>query len=205
MASRVAVVDYGRGNVHSVIKALLYLGARAELVGAPEMLERFDEAVVPGVGAFADAMARLDRTGMAGALRSFAASQRPLLGICLGMQVLLSTGREGGVTPGLDIIPGTVEPLPGGDRKLPHIGFNSVRWDRPSALGRGIPSETHFYFVHSYAAFCADQRDRLGSTEYGLLFAAAIERGNVLGTQFHPEKSGQAGLALLANFVAMGG
>lgn len=200
----VAVVDYGRGNLHSVIKALRHIGARPELVTQPAELDRFDRLVVPGVGAFADAMARLGRQEMTGPILSLAARGRPVLGICLGMQILLSSGSEGGDTAGLGLIPGSVRPLHGHGLKVPHVGFNSVRWERRSGLTRGIPSGTHFYFVHSYAAFPAAAGDWLGSTDYGLRFAAAAGRANVYGTQFHPEKSGQAGLVLLANFLSLG-
>lgn len=188
-----------------MIKALRHIGAAAELVGEPGLLDRFDCAVLPGVGAYADAMARLEGSGMTGPLLSYAASGRPLLGICLGMQVLLDSGSEGGCCRGLALIPGVVDGLNGHGLKVPHVGFNAVRWERESPLTRGIPSGTYFYFVHSYAGFPAFAGDWLGSTDYGVRFASATGRGSVFGTQFHPEKSGPAGLALLENFVSMGG
>jgi glutamine amidotransferase len=203
---RIAVVDYGRGNVHSVIKALRHIGARAELVGEPAQLGRYDCAVLPGVGAFPDAMARLNESAMAGPVVAFAAGGRPLLGICLGMQVLLSSGKEGRPTGGLGLVPGSVDGLHGRGQglKVPHVGFNSVHWKNHCALTRGIPSGTYYYFVHSYAAFPSSEADWIGTTLYGARFASVIGRGNVFGTQFHPEKSGEAGLALLENFASLG-
>lgn len=206
---RVAVVDYGRGNIHSISKALLHIGYRSELVSEPDSLLRFPSAVIPGVGAYSDAMSRLVSTGMAKALIEYAGCGRPLLGICLGMQVLLSWGAEGGFSHGLDLIPGNVEPvLPSQAHnylKLPHMGWNVVDICKTSPLLAGVPSGTRFYFIHSYAVFPKQTSHWLASTTYGRTFASVVQCRNVYGTQFHPEKSGPAGLAVLSNFVGLTG
>lgn len=210
MAMPVAVIDYGRGNIHSVAKALSHIGYQAELVSSPDLLLRFPSAIIPGVGAYSDAMSRLVSTGMDEALIEYAGTGRPLLGICLGMQVLLSGGAEGGFSLGLNLIPGNVEPvfldLPACDHlKLPHMGWNTVDFCRSSPLLTGVPSGTRFFFVHSYAALPEQSNHWLASTTYGRTFASAVQKGNVYGTQFHPEKSGPAGLSVLRNFVGLTG
>lgn len=151
-------------------------------------------------------MSALRRSGLYGAVRGYADGGRPLLGICLGMQVLLETGTEGGSEPGLGLLPGEVRRLVAPGRKIPHVGWNSVLYvGPPSPLMAGIPDRSHFYFVHSYGAFPDDPAHWIAATEYGERFAAVIGRGAVWGTQFHPEKSGAAGLALLRNFLRLEG
>lgn len=200
----IGVVDYGRGNLHSVLKALGHVGATAGVVESPERLWDCAAAVVPGVGAFGDAMERLCSTGMDAALREFARDGRPMLGICLGMQVMLSSGSEGGAVDGLGLIEGTVRRLRTGPSvKIPHTGWNEVRFQASSDLTRGIPDGSHFYFVHSYAAFPEHGPNSLATTTHGVTFSSIVGRDNVLGVQFHPEKSGRVGLRLLANFVSM--
>lgn len=202
---RVAIVDYGRGNIHSVAKALAHLGCRPEVVTRPEELVSYGPVVLPGVGAFADAFDTLTASGMAGALRDHATAGRPLLGICLGLQLLMQTGTEGGTSPGLGLIPGEVRRLEAPGRKIPHTSWNSVTFTQPSPLSAGLGTGADFYFVHSYAAFPAERRHWLGETDYGQTFAAIAGAGLTLGTQFHPEKSGSVGLRLLHNFVRIAG
>lgn len=194
---RVAVLDYGMGNLRSVAKAVDHGGGQpvttsdlTEAIGA-------DAMVVPGVGAFAACMAGLRENGLDTAVETFARSGRPLLGVCLGMQVLFEHSEEGDAG-GLGILRGNVIRL-SGDVKVPHMGWNDVRWTRPHPLSAGLDGG-QFYFVHSYA--CVPEEDvSVGETEYGIRFAAAVGRDNVFGTQFHPEKSGTAGLEIYRNLV----
>ncbi len=201
------MVDYGMGNLRSVRKALDFLGFPSRLVRGPEELDGVAGVVVPGVGAFPDAMARLERNGMARAVADAAARGVPLLGICLGMQLLFAWSDEGAGAAGLGLLPGRVVRLEGGDGlKVPHMGWNTAEWEAGFPLCSGLTPPAYFYFVHSY---CVPAETALppGSwwavCRHGRPFLAAVQRGNVMGTQFHPEKSGRAGLALLANFGAM--
>lgn len=201
----VAIIDYGLGNLHSVAKALAHLGADPVLVPRPEDLDRYGRAILPGVGAFGAGMDRLERTGLAAAIRAHAAADKPLLGICLGMQVLFEVGQEGGRRPGLALLPGEVGPMVAPGLKVPHVGWNTVRLTQASPLTAALADGGHFYFVHSFAAHAAAAADLLGETTYGEPFAAIVRRGSVAGAQFHPEKSGRAGLTLLGNFLAWDG
>lgn len=161
--------------------------------------------ILPGVGAFGDAMARLTAAGFTSAIPGFVARGGLLLGICLGMQVLLSEGEEGGIMPGLGLIPGRVRQLEAPGLKVPHVGWNNVTLRSRNPLFAGLRQDEHFYFVHSYAAFPEHDEDRLGVTSHGEPFASVVARRNLFGTQFHPEKSGAAGLTLLHNFLALSG
>jgi len=202
----IAIIDYGRGNIFSVANALRHLGATPRLVSDPQELARYSHAILPGVGSFGDAMRRLEATGMADAIPAFVATDRPLLGICLGMQVLLTDGDEGGLRPGLGLIDGRVRQLAAPGLKIPHVGWNTVDFAPAAApLVTGLSRSEHFYFVHSYAAFPAGPAAWQGVCCYGERFAAVVGSANLWGTQFHPEKSGRAGLALLANFLALPG
>jgi glutamine amidotransferase len=197
--ARVAVLDYGMGNLRSVAKAIERVGGGAEITGEPGEVMAADALVVPGVGAFGACMANLRQAGLDLAIHRFHAGGRPLLGVCLGMQVLFDVGTEGGRHHGLGMLPGTVVRLPDGV-KLPHMGWNEVTWVRDHPLVAGIPSGTRFYFVHSYA--CQPQGDvSVGETEYGVRFPAAVARDNLFATQFHPEKSGDPGLEIYRNLV----
>jgi len=202
---KVAVIDYGRGNIHSVCKAVTQLGAEPVIAAEPTAVSGQGIAILPGTGAFSDAMTGLAARGLDTAVRGFAAQGKPLLGICLGMQALMTQGDEGGTRAGLGWIPGTTRLLRAGGRKLPHTGWNSVEFLRGSDLTAGIPSQTYFYFAHSYAVVPEDGFDVIGLTCYGERFAAMIGRGRIWGVQFHPEKSGRQGLRLLANFLSLGG
>ncbi len=196
--TRVAIVDYGMGNLPSVARAVERVGGEAVVTADPADIAAADALVVPGVGAFAACVANLRATGLDREIRRFAATGRLTLGVCLGMQVLFDHGEEGDAD-GLGLMPGDVVRLPGGV-KVPHMGWNEVRWERDHPLVAGIPSGTRFYFVHSYV--CRPSAgDTVGTAEHGTRFAAAAARGALFGTQFHPEKSGDQGLELYRNLV----
>ncbi len=202
--TRIAVVDYGMGNRRSVQKALEHVGADAVISRDHAALRAADGLVVPGVGAFPVAMRNLGELGLSELIREHAAAGRPLLGICLGMQVLFDSSQELGVSAGLGLIGGEVRGLATGGLRIPHIGWNEVRFTRSSPLFEGLPEGgCPFYHVHSLAAHPRSESDVLASCEYGERFATAVGRGSVLGVQFHPEKSSIHGLRLLANFVAL--
>jgi glutamine amidotransferase len=205
--SAIGVVDYGMGNLRSVSKALESLGFPTLVSGDPEALSSCRGIVFPGVGAFRDCMGNVVRQGLLPFLRDCLVSDRPFLGICVGMQLLFSGSEEFGRHEGIGFFPGNVVRFPGdmpaGDGsvlKVPHMGWNEVEVvGDPPAL-RGIPSGTYFYFVHSYYAAPEDPGDVVCRSTYGVPFAAAVGRGNRLAVQFHPEKSQAAGLRLLGNF-----
>jgi glutamine amidotransferase len=198
---RLGLVDYGMGNRRSMQKSLERAGATVVLSGDHDALRATDGLVVPGVGAFAAAMRALADTGLDELVRDRAAAGVPVLGACLGMQLLFEHGAEHGGADGLGLLPGEVVPLDARGLKLPHIGWNEVRWTRPSALSEGLPDPAPFYHVHSFVPVPAEDDIALGTSDYGSEFASVVGRGNVYGTQFHPEKSSRDGIALLANFV----
>jgi glutamine amidotransferase len=200
-APRVAVVDYGMGNRRSVEKAIERAGARVEVTADHAAIRAAAGVVVPGVGAFPRAMEHLRALGLDAVVRDRAAAGVPVLGICLGMQLLFDASEELGGDTGLGLIPGTVARLPTGGERLPHIGWNLVRWERPSRLVAGLPGEAAFYHVHTYAPVPADPGHVLGTAEYGSRFVTAVARDTVAGVQFHPEKSSTHGLRLLGAFV----
>jgi glutamine amidotransferase len=196
------LVDYGMGNRRSMEKSLERAGATVVLTGDHEALRAADGLVVPGVGAFARAMASLNALGLTELIRERAAAGVPVLGACLGMQLLFEHSSEFGETEGLGLLPGEIVPLDARGLKLPHIGWNNVRWSRPSPLSEGLPDPAPFYHVHSFVpGVDLDSEIALGISDYGSEFASVVGRGNVFGTQFHPEKSSRDGIALLANFV----
>ncbi len=199
---RILVLDYGMGNLRSVEKALEHVGARATIGASPEEIRDADGLILPGVGAFPRAMERIRATGLDELLAERAAAGTPILGICLGMQLLFERSEELGGAEGLGLLPGAVTLLDAPGLKVPNIGWAPVRWERESRLADGIETETPFYLVHSFVARPAAE-DLLGSAEYGERFACAVERANVFGVQFHPEKSSTAGLSLLANFAGI--
>jgi glutamine amidotransferase len=202
-APTVAVLDYGMGNRRSVEKALEHVGARARITSDPADLRAADGLVVPGVGAFPKAMDNLRELGLDELIAERLAAGAPVLGICLGMQLLFDSSVERGGAAGLGLLPGTVTQLQPGDGKLPHIGWNLVRLQRESALTEGLPRECAFYHVHSFAPRPSEASDVLGTSEYGEVFVSAVDRDPVFGVQFHPEKSSAHGLALLRNFAAV--
>ena len=225
----IAVIDYGRGNLGSVEKAFRRVGSPAVITQDPRVVDDAQAVVLPGDGAFHDAMSNLDRLGLLPSLRRALDGRRPFLGICLGYQLLFSTSEEFGEGRGLDVVPGAVRRLPGG-QKIPHMGWNQVEHAGDLALFDGIPSRARFYFVHSFYPVLAGS-SRLASTEgglsrergapearsgarlpaslrvawcdYGVRFAAAIEVGRIHATQFHPEKSQSWGIRMLENFAAI--
>ncbi len=194
------VLDYGAGNLRSVVRALEVGGARPVVLGDPEALLRADALVFPGVGAAGSAMGRLREGGLDEAIREFYRSGRPILGVCLGLQLLFDLSEEDGGTPGLGLIPGRVRRFPDG-LKVPHMGWNQVRRRKDHPILAGIPDGAYFYFVHSYYAEPADPAVVVGTTDYGVDFASVVARENLVATQFHPEKSGRWGLAVYANFL----
>ena len=204
MSSRIAILDYGMGNLRSAEKALARVGAEAERITDPAAAEGADGLVLPGVGAFPEAMRRLRSTGFDRLTREWAGDGRPILGICLGMQLLFESSTEGEGAPGLALLEGEVTELDAPGLKVPHMGWEPVQWERPS---RSIPAligeeQTPYYFVHSFAARPRDPEVVVGTAEWGERFAAVVERDSILGAQFHPEKSSAAGLELLAGFAA---
>lgn len=199
--ARIGLVDYGMGNRRSMQKSLERAGATVVLTGDHDELRRADGLVVPGVGAFPAAMRALADLGLDALLRERAIAGVPVLGACLGMQVLFEHGAEHGGCDGLGLLPGEVVPLDARGLKLPHIGWNAVRWTRPSALSEGLPDPAPFYHVHSFVPVPSQDDVALGISDYGVQFASVVGRGTVFGTQFHPEKSSRDGIALLANFV----
>ena len=198
----IAVVDYGMGNRRSVEKALEHIGARASVSSDPAQLRAAAGLVVPGVGAFPRAMNNLRERGLDELLRELVAAGTPVLGVCLGMQLAFDSSTEQGGVAGLGIIAGEVRALEVGRLKLPHIGWNEVRFSNPrSPLVADLPDMCAFYHVHSFAPVPAHEQDILGTAEYGSQFVSAVEHGSFYGVQFHPEKSSAAGLRLLANFA----
>jgi glutamine amidotransferase len=199
------IVDYGMGNLRSVQKAFEHIGDPAEICSSPTALASASRIVLPGVGAFRDAIAALHQHDLVNVLRDYIAADRPFLGICLGMQLLFSTSLEDGHHQGLDIIPGTVRrfQLPP-EFKIPHMGWNQLSTPRtpPQPLFNQLPENPWFYFVHSYHCVPQDDSWVAASTHYGSPFVSAVARSNVMAVQFHPEKSQSAGLQLLRNFVS---
>lgn len=198
------IVDYGAGNLRSVAKAFERLGAVPVVSNRRREVERASMLVLPGVGAAADTMASLERLGLVGPLRAYVASGRPFFGVCLGLQVLLDGSEEGGWQPCLGLVPGTVRRLKT-SLKVPHMGWNQVRQRVRHPLFDDVPDGANFYFVHSYYADPSDRSVIAADTEYGIGFPSVLVRDNVVATQFHPEKSGEVGLRLYANFLRWGG
>jgi len=210
----VTIVDYGMGNVLSVCRAIERCGAVAKLTGSPQEVAAANRLVLPGVGAFPDCVTALERRGLVGPILSFVATGRPFLGICVGMQILFEFGEEFGGHSGLGLIPGRVAQIAtgaaqGGTRKIPHIGWTPIApppaagadWWAGSILA-GTAPQTPFYFVHSFTAITSDGAHCLATADYqGAMVTAAVRHDNVTGTQFHPEKSGPAGLRVIASFT----
>ncbi|OXM14726.1 imidazole glycerol phosphate synthase subunit HisH [Paenibacillus herberti] len=197
----IAIIDYGLGNLHSVSKAVERLGFEVVVTSDKAEILRADGAMLPGVGAFGDAMDFLRESGMDEATRAFAASGKPLLGICLGMQLLFSEGEEHGNHQGLGLLPGRIVRFQG-DYKIPHMGWNRLEFRRESPLVAGL-EEGHVYFVHSYHALPEQQSDLIAVADYHQPVTAIVGRANVMGMQFHPEKSGELGMQLLRNFLEL--
>lgn len=200
----VTIVDYGMGNLRSVQKAFERLGLRAEITDCPERVLNAERLVVPGVGAFGDAICELERRNLVKPILRFIESGRPFLGICLGLQLLFEKSYENGIHKGLGILRGDVVRFElSSEYSIPHMGWNQVRQECPNPLMREIPDESFFYFVHSYYVVPADPEVVAGTTEYGFRFCSMIRQDNVFATQFHPEKSQSLGLKLLRNFAEL--
>ena len=195
----IAIADYGMGNRRSLEKALAHVGAESTITADHDEIRAADKVILPGVGAFPEAMRNLKRTGLGEVLKERAEAGVPLLGICLGMQLLFESTTEHEGAEGLGILPGAVTALRA--PRVPHIGWNLVEFERDSALTEGFDGAAAFYHVHSYACRPTEERDVVGWSEYGERFASVVERDNVMGAQFHPEKSSRDGLRLLANFA----
>lgn len=195
----IGIIDYGRGNLRSVEKALEKVGYVGKILSSPEEMRSMDGVILPGVGAFADAMEALNMGGWIESINEFAHSGRPFLGICLGMQVLFEIGEEHGEHAGLGLLEGRVVKFPPGG-KIPHMGWNSLSIVKSSRLLEGIPDESYFYFVHSYYAQPSMKNHVIATSDYGIVFPAVVGKDNIWGAQFHPEKSSPWGLKILTNF-----
>ncbi|MFZ2301364.1 MAG: imidazole glycerol phosphate synthase subunit HisH [Gallionella sp.] len=201
---KVAIVNYGMGNLASVRRAFEDIGADAYIANHPDDLDKADRVVLPGVGAFAEGMRYLREGGWVEVLQDVVIRQRrPMMGICLGMQMLASVGHEGGLTGGLGFIPGEIKRLDmlGCKLRIPHVGWNEVEYKTSDALFREIPDLSDFYFVHSFVFESENDKHLMATTRYGCTFAAVVKKDNVYGCQFHPEKSSKAGRQLLKNFM----
>jgi len=198
----IAIIDYGAGNLGSVANAIARLGYESVVTSKPDDLLNAEAVVLPGVGAAGDTMACLDKLGLVETVRRLIDENRPLLAICVGLQIMFTGTEEGGWHSCLNVIPGVVRRLPEG-LKIPHMGWNQVRQRFKHPFFEGIPDETNFYFVHSYYAEPEDNSVVAGTTEYGVSIGSVVIKDNLVATQFHPEKSGRWGLKMYANFFDM--
>ncbi|NQU74998.1 MAG: imidazole glycerol phosphate synthase subunit HisH [Planctomycetes bacterium] len=205
----IAIVDYGMGNLRSVAKAIELIGGRAKIVDTAEEILSAQKLILPGVGAFGDAMENLRRLGLIEPIKLAIAEGRPFLGICLGLQLLFGVGHEDGRHAGLDVLGGAVvrfdfSSVAGGEGlAIPHMGWNTIHWQRDCPLFRGLESGVYVYFVHSYHVVPEQADIEATSTRYGYAFTSSIWSGNMFATQFHPEKSQSVGLKMMANFVGL--
>jgi imidazole glycerol-phosphate synthase subunit HisH len=197
----IALIDYGIGNLRSVEKALLTVGCQVSLTSQTSEILSADKVVLPGVGAFGDGMQGLRQRGLVEAIEAVVEARKPLLGICLGMQLLFEVSYELGVHPGLGLLPGEVRRFESNDLKVPQTGWNQIRPRRESRLLNGLAPNSYAYFNHSYYCQPADPGDILASSEYGVDYASVVGRDGLYGVQFHPEKSQAVGLQILRNFV----
>ncbi len=201
-----AIIDYDAGNIKSVEKALLYLGEEAVITRDRKVIREADHVILPGVGAFGSAMEKLRSYGLEEVIREVIGEEIPFLGICLGLQLLFESSEESPGVKGLGILPGRILRLPEEEGlKIPHIGWNSLKFPNRGRLFQGISEDAYVYFVHSYYLQAADEKIVTASSEYGALIHASVEKGNVFACQFHPEKSSQVGLTILRNFMNSGG
>lgn len=204
----VAIIDYDAGNIKSVEKAFEYLGAETVVTRDPKEIYRADRVVLPGVGAFADAMKRIDQYGIRESIREVVDKEIPFLGICLGLQLLFDSSEELGGAEGLGILRGKVQLIPSTDKegnayKVPQIGWNSLKFPREGKLFKNLPEDPYVYFVHSYYLNAADKGIVTATTDYSVTIDASVESGNVFACQFHPEKSADVGMQILKNFLAV--
>lgn len=201
----IAIIDYGVGNLRSVEKALQYVGGEAKITSVASEILSADKVVLPGVGAFEEAMDKMKEAELLEVVKAVIAEDRPFLGICLGMQMLFDYSEEGNeCAKGLGVFSGSIKRFPKDmGLKIPHMGWNTIKHDEGNRLFKGIPNNEFFYFVHSYYLESNDRELVAARAEYGIEFDAAVSKGKLFATQFHPEKSGKAGLMLLKNFVEM--
>ena len=197
----IAIIDYGVGNLKSVSNAMRYLGCESVITADPQELERADGVILPGVGAFPDAADKLRAAGLDQTVIT-QGQKKPVLGICLGMQLLLERGEEVRPCPGLGVVQGVCAKIPT-QEKLPHIGWNTLTFSHDSPLFHGLDQGTSVYFVHSFSAQDTSEAQVIATTDYGIPVTAAVQNGNFFGCQFHPEKSGDAGLHILRNFARL--
>ncbi len=202
MKTRVAIIDYGMGNLYSVRNTFASLGIKADIIATPKKISSYDKLILPGVGAFGDAMAELKKRGFVLPIKEFVSAGRSFLGICLGMQLLLETSEESKGVKGLALVPGVVKKFSSG-LKCPHMGWNEIEKKGRQEIFKGIRGPIYAYFCHSF--YCRPSRASLviGRTEYGVRFASMIRQGKVYGMQFHPEKSQETGLKILRNFIEL--
>lgn len=202
----VAIIDYGAGNLMSVKKALDFIGAESEITMDKDKINAASHVILPGVGSFGDAMRSMEGRGLVDTVKSAALSGRPFLGICLGLQLLFDRSDESEGVQGLSLLNGQISSIPKNlGLKVPHMGWNSVSVKQSGGIFMDIPDEIYFYFVHSYYLNGADEAEIAGTAQYGVEIQCAVQRGNLCAVQFHPEKSGEIGLKLLENFLALEG
>ncbi|WP_431688501.1 imidazole glycerol phosphate synthase subunit HisH [Hahella sp. NBU794] len=200
----IGVLNYGMGNIKSVLNAIDAVGYDAHVVAAPDQLAELTHLIIPGVGAFGNAMANLASAALLEAIHDHVQQGRPLMGVCLGMQLLATQGEEGGVNAGLDLIPGVVRHLEV-DGPVPHVGWNALIHHQEHPIFQGVKKHVDFYFVHSYYFAAQDRHHVIAETEYGASFPVVVGRDNIVGVQFHPEKSQDNGLKILENFCEWDG
>jgi glutamine amidotransferase len=199
----IAIVDYGAGNLQSVKNALDFIGAESVVTADAAIIESADGVILPGVGSFGDAMNSMKASGLVEAVKASAVSGKPFLGICLGLQLLFESSEESPGVEGLCVLKGKILKIPDAGLKVPHMGWNSLEIKKTEGIFKDTPQNTYVYFVHSYYLAAANEAEVAAKTFYGVSIDAAVSAGNLFGVQFHPEKSGDLGLQMLRNFVAL--
>lgn len=201
----IAIIDYGAGNIQSVYKALKFIGADCKVTSDKDEILNADGAILPGVGSFGDAMDTMTKRGIKDTIIEYTKSGKPFLGICLGLQLLFPESEETPGIKGLDIFKGTITKIPNQNRtlKIPHMGWNNISIKQKNGIFKDIEGEPYVYFVHSFYLKAQDKDIVAATTQYGVEIDAAVQKGNIIATQFHPEKSGEVGLKMLKNFVEM--
>ena len=201
----IAIIDYGAGNIQSVYKALKFIGADCKVTSDKDEILNADGAILPGVGSFGDAMDTMTKRGIKDTIIEYTKSGKPFLGICLGLQLLFPESEETPGVKGLDIFKGTITKIPNQNRtlKIPHMGWNNISIKQKNGIFKDIEGEPYVYFVHSFYLKAQDKDIVAATTLYGVEIDAAVQKGNIIATQFHPEKSGEVGLKMLKNFVEM--
>lgn len=201
----IAIIDYGAGNIQSVYKALKFIGADCKVTSDKDEILNADGAILPGVGSFGDAMDTMTKRGIKDTIIEYTKSGKPFLGICLGLQLLFHESEETPGVKGLDIFKGTITKIPNQNRtlKIPHMGWNNISIKQKNGIFKDIEGEPYVYFVHSFYLKAQDKDIVAATTQYGVEIDAAVQKGNIIATQFHPEKSGEVGLKMLKNFVEM--